>query len=125
DPDAEGARLSRAGDAPEDAGRRVMAGDDRIDELMNAWLDGELDPADAEELLAALRADRSRLAEIEALERIADAARQLPVPPLPEGFVERAMDRVRAAPAPKAGRRAFALPSFFQRRFELSLVHVA
>lgn len=101
-----------------------MAGD-RTEKLIHAWLDGELDPAGAEELLAALRADRSKLAELEALERIAESARQLPAPPLPAGFVERAMERVRAAPAPAparpaSGRRA----TFLQRRFELSLAHV-
>ncbi len=100
-----------------------MAADDkRIDELVHAWLDGELEAPQAEELLAALRADRSRLAEIEALERIAEAARDLPVPPLPAGFVDRAMARIRAE-APQ--RRPFRIPTLFQRRFELSFAQMA
>ncbi len=95
----------------------------RTDELVHAWLDGELEPAEADELLAALRDDRSKLAEIEALERIAHDARELPTPPLPAGFVERAMARVRTEPAPRRFR--LRLPSIFRRKLELSLAHIA
>jgi len=96
---------------------------ERIDQLLHAWLDGELAPGEADELLAALREDRSRLAELEALERLADRARALPPPPLPEGFVERTLDRLRGEPPPR--RRRPRMPALLQRRFELGLAHVA
>jgi anti-sigma factor RsiW len=98
-----------------------MADDERIDELIHAWIDGELDPARADELLAALHGDRSLLTRVEAFERIADDARELPAPPLPPGFVERTMERVRSEAAP---RRSFAWATLFQRRIELSLAQL-
>lgn len=95
----------------------------RTDELLHAWIDGELDAAGADELLARLRSDRSQLTELEALERLAQDAASLPAPALPAGFVARTMERLHETPAPRRTLANLALSRRLQVR--LSLVHVA
>jgi anti-sigma factor RsiW len=70
------------------------------DELMQAYLDGELEEADAERLVEALHGDREKAKELRELEALVETAARLPVPPLPENFVARTLERVRAVEAP-------------------------
>jgi hypothetical protein len=95
-----------------------MSEHDPVRKLIHAWLDSELDPAGAEELLSELRADRARLAEVEELEAIAEAAARLPAPALPRDFVARTMARIGGG----AERHA---PWWLARPLRLRLVHLA
>lgn len=101
-----------------------MATDKGQRELVHAWLDGELDADGADRLLAALRDDRSGLAELEALERIVDEASKLPPPPLPDRFVAATMERIHGQPVPRRTLRASlarASAWAFSRRLEVRL----
>lgn len=93
------------------------------EELIHAYLDGELTEDDAEELLAALRAEPARGRELRELEAIVETARQLAPPPLPAGFTERALARVAARPQPSKGLLAVLLAPRLSLR--LSALHGA
>lgn len=88
------------------------------DELIHAYLDGELEEAEAERLVEELRDDREKARELRELEAIVEGAAHLPVPPLPEGFTARALERALAGKAP--ARRPWR-ERWLGRRMELRL----
>jgi anti-sigma factor RsiW len=89
------------------------------DELVHAYLDGELEEAEAERLVEALHGDREKAKELRDLEAIVELASRLPVPPLPENFVARTLERVQADVPPP--RRSWRERLFGRRIIELRL----
>ena len=87
------------------------------DELIHAYLDGELEEADAERLVAALHGDREKTRELRELEALCERASRLETPPLPDGFAARALERALAGKPPRRSWR----DRLFGARFELRL----
>jgi anti-sigma factor RsiW len=76
--------------------------DDR--ERLSAWLDGECSPEETREVLARLESDPALLREAEELRRVWDLLGRYPDEPVPEGFADAVLARVRgerAVPAPR------------------------
>ncbi|MBI4552660.1 MAG: hypothetical protein HY710_10385 [Candidatus Latescibacteria bacterium] len=68
-----------------------------VDREIARLLDQELTEAEREEMLGRLRADPEAFARWERLQKIVDAARQIPRPSAPEGFADAVIARIRAA----------------------------
>lgn len=87
------------------------------DELIHAYLDGEIEEADAERLVEALHSDRERARELRELEGIAELATRLPRPALPDGFAAKALERALAGKPPKRSWRERLLGARLEFRF--------
>lgn len=71
------------------------------DELIHAYLDGEIEEADAERLVEALHGDREQARKLREFEALAERVAELPRPPLPEGFTVRALERALGGKPPR------------------------
>lgn len=78
---------------------------DALRRLIHAYLDGELEPEEATELIAGLREDRAAAGELRAHERLLELAEALPHPEPSAQFLAQTLARIeRRAPVPSLER---------------------
>lgn len=98
---------------------------ERRDELLSAYLDGQLGARERERLEAQLAADPALRAELEALRRTVALVRDLPSVPIPRNFILAQTMAARPRPArPLRPRRAWAAPFLTAATAVVSLVFV-
>ncbi len=99
--------------------------DERRDELLSAYLDGELDERERERLEARLSQDPALRAELRTLHQTVSMVRELPQTSAPRNFIlsESMVRRREPAPAPEP-RRAWAAPLLTAATTVVSLLFV-
>lgn len=98
---------------------------ERRDELLSAYLDGELDAKDRARLEAQLAADPALRAELEALRRTVALVRDLPLQPIPRNFILPRATVPKARPAPVTRRPRWLAPFLTAATAAVSLLFVA